>query len=155
MPSTEKISVGTAWVLAAFGLSQVIILAPPRRLLRGATAEDTPAADTDAFFAIVGPRVVRGLNPFQGLYLRVPYGPPVDVIIHDADQPGASIFGPSPFLIMGAGATTISLPPDPQQVDGGAPDTDFALLRTIDCGQPEAATPAARLIDARPKGETP
>lgn len=119
------------------------------------TAPAAPAVGTSEFFTITGVRTIRGIQPFDGLYLRTDTAAETEVTVYAGnDMSGVLFFGKSPFRLRLPGQSEISLPFEPQTLDGGAPGTDYSGLAIIDCGGPTTTT-TVRTIDGRIDGELP
>lgn len=144
-----------AWTRVAFNASQAIVVGPRHIRIRGHIGQEAPPIGTTNFFPIRGLRVIRGIRPFDGLYLRADTASEIEVTVYGAnDMSGVMFFGKTPFRAQGPGQSEISLPFVPQTLDGGAPDTDYTELSVIDCGSPTNPT-TLRAIDGRIQGEAP
>lgn len=156
MESTDHQLVPDGWTQVAFNASAALIVPPLGARIRGQLAGDEapPRAEDRSGFAIRGLRLVRGIVPFQALWLRAE-GTPVTVTVYKGNSmSGVVYFGKSPFRRRASGPTEIEVPYVPQTLDGGAPDTEYTGLAVIDCGGP-LTDPTARTIDGRSAGETP
>jgi len=145
-----------AWTLVAFNASAALIIAPVGARLRGQLAGDgaPPPISNFGGFTIRGMRLVRGIAPFQALWLRAERTPVTVTVYKGNSMSGVVYFGKSPFRRRASGPTEIQVPYVPQTLDGGAPDTDYIGLAVIDCGGP-VTDPTSRTIDGRSAGETP
>lgn len=144
-----------AWTLVAFNVSQAIVVGPSHLRIRGHIGQEPPPLDTASYFPMRGIRVIRGIKPFDGLYLRADTASEIEVTVYGAnDMSGVLFFGKTPFRAQGPGQSEISLPFEPQTLDGGAPDTEFEGLAVIDCGSPTTTT-VVRTIDGRIQGDLP
>lgn len=144
-----------AWTRVAVNASAAVIVPPAGARLTGLVArDDVPPDSTQNGFAIRGLRIIRGMAPFQALWLRAQVTPVTVTVYKGNSMSGVVYFGSSPFRRGAPGPVEIEVPYVPQTLDGGAPDTDYAGLAVIDCGGvvPNAG---ARTIDGRSPGETP
>lgn len=142
-----------AWTRVAFNVSQVIVVGPRGQRLRGHIGQAPPPLASADFFPLSGLRVIRGIKLFDGLYLRADTASEIEVKVYGAnDMSGVLFFGQTPFRAQGPGQSEISLPFEPQTLDGGAPDTDYTELAVIDCGGPTITT-TVRTIDGRLQGD--
>jgi hypothetical protein len=105
-------------------------------------------------FAIRAMRLIRGIAPFEALWLRAVTASVTVTVYQGNSMSGVVYFGKSPFRLRASGPVEIEVPYVPQILDGGAPDTDYAGLAVIDCGG-TAADLNLRSIDGRIQGETP
>ena len=156
MEPTDHHLIPDAWTLVAFNASAALIVPPMGARLWGQLAgyEAPPPISDFGGFAIRGMRLVRGIAPFQALWLRAE-GSPVTVSVYKGNSmSGVVYFGKSPFRPRALGPVEIEVPYVPQTLDGGGPDTDYTGLAVIDCGGP-VTDPASRTIDGRSAGETP
>jgi hypothetical protein len=99
-------------------------------------------------------RLIRGIAPFEALWLRADTAPTTVTVYQGNSMSGVLYFGKSPFRLRAQGPVEIEVPYVPQILDGGAPDTDYAGLAIIDCGGADA-DPNLRTIDGRIQGQTP
>lgn len=144
-----------AWTLVAFNSSQAIIISNPLLRLRAHIGSTPPPLDTSQFFTITGTQAINNIRPFDGLYLRADAAPEIEITVYSGNAlTGVMFFGKSPFRISAPGQTSISTPYEPQILDGGTPETDYAGLAIIDCGDPATNT-TVRTIDGRINGEIP
>ena len=142
-----------AWTMVAFNASAALVVPPLGARVWGQMApEDEPPADGG--FAIRGMRLIRGIAPFEALWLRADTAPAIVTVYQGNSMSGVVYFGKSPFRLRARGPVEIEVPYVPQILDGGAPDTDYAGLAVIDCGA-AAADPNLRTIDGCVQGETP
>ena len=156
MDPTDHHLIPDAWTLVAFNASAAMIIAPIGARLRGQLAGDDAPPPISSFggFAIRGMRLVRGIAPFQALWLRAERVPVTVTVYKGNSMSGVVYFGKSPFRRRALGPVLIEVPYVPQTLDGGAPETDYTGLAVIDSGgvNPD---PAVRTIDGRSAGETP
>lgn len=151
----EHLITDDAWTRVAFNASQAIIMANPLHRLRAHIGPAAPPVGTSEFFTITGIRTIRGIKPFDGLYLRTDTAAETEVTVYAGnDMSGVLFFGKSPFRLRLPGQSEISLPYVPQVLDGGRPTTDYTGLAVIDCGG-VIQDPAVRTIDGRIAGEAP
>lgn len=142
-----------AWSMVAFNASSALVVPPVGVRIWGQMApEDEPPADGG--FSIRGMRLIRGIAPFEALWLRADTAPTTVTVYQGNSMSGVVYFGKSPFRLRALSPVEIEVPYVPQILDGGAPDTDYAGLAVIDCGG-AAADPSLRTIDGRIQGETP
>lgn len=142
-----------AWTTVAFNASAALVVPPGSARIWGQMApEDKPPGEGG--FLIRGMRLIRGIAPFEALWLRADTAPTTVTIYQGNSMSGVVYFGKSPFRLRASGPVEIEVPYVPQILDGGAPDTDFAGLAVIDCGG-AAADANLRTIDGRIQGETP
>ena len=142
-----------AWTLVVFNASAGLVVPPVGAQILGQLApEDEPPDESG--FAIRGMRLIRGIAPFEALWLRADTAPTTVTVYQGNSMSGVVYFGKSPFRLRTPGPVEIKVPYVPQILDGGAPETDYAGLAVIDCGGP-SADPTRRVIDGRIKGETP
>ena len=156
MEPTDHHLIPDAWTLVAFNASAALIVPPIGARLWGQLAGDDapPPVDGRSGFVIWGMRLVRGIAPFQALWLRAE-GSPVTVTVYKGNRmSGVVYFGKSPFRQRAPGPVEITVPYVPQTLDGGSPDTEYAGLAVIDCGG-ASADPNLRTIDGRVQGENP
>ncbi len=142
-----------AWTTVAFNASSALVVTPLGTRIRGQVAPEDEPLDAGGF-AIRGMRLIRGLAPFEALWLRADTAPVAVTVYQGNSMSGVVYFGKSPFRLRAQGPVEIEVPYVPQILDGGAPDTDYAGLAVIDCGG-IAADPSLRAIDGRIQGETP
>ena len=142
-----------AWTMVAFNASSALVVTPVGSRLWGRVAPDYEPPDAGGF-VIRGMRLIRGLAPFEALWLRADTAPATVTVYQGNSMSGVVYFGKSPFRLRAQGPVEIEVPYVPQILDGGAPDTDYAGLALIDCGG-AAADPNLRTIDGRVQGETP
>jgi len=144
------------WTQVSFNVSSAIVVPEGiGQLVRAKVAgEEPPPLDTTTHFLISKIRLVRGIAPFQALWLRADAGPVTVTVYKGNSMTGVVYFGKSPFRMPGPSSTKIDVPFVPQTLDGGAPDTDYEGLAVIDCGGP-IQDPQTRSIDGRSAGETP
>jgi hypothetical protein len=139
--------------MEAFNASSALVVPQVgARIWVQVTPEDEPP-DAGGF-AIRGMRLIRGIAPFEALWLRADTAPATVTVYQGNSMSGVVYFGKSPFRLRARGPVEIEVPYVPQILDGGAPDTDYAGLALIDCGG-AAADPDLRTIDGRIQGETP
>jgi len=145
-----------AWQIVAFNASAALVMLPWGARVRGQLAADDTPPPMDAFggFMIRGMRLVRGIAPFQALWLRSMSAPVTVTVYKGNSMSGVVYFGKSPFRMRGPSSTRIDVPYVAQTLDGGAPDTDYTGLASIDCGG-VAQDSKLRIIDGRSAGETP
>ena len=74
-------------------------------------------------FAIRGLRLIRGIAPFDALWLRADTAPTTVTVYQGNSMSGVVYFGKSPFRLRASGPVKIEVPYVPQILDGGAPDT--------------------------------
>ena len=144
-----------AWTMVAFNASAALVV--PSRGARNwgqLAPEDVPPADGDGGFLIRGMRLIRGIAPFQALWLRADAAPVTVTVYQGNSMSGVVYFGKSPFRQRAPGPVEITVPYVPQTLDGGSPDTEYAGLAVIDCGG-ASADPNLRTIDGRVQGEIP
>jgi hypothetical protein len=142
-----------AWTIVAFNASAALVVTPVGTRIRGQVAPEDEPPDAGGF-AIRGMRLIRGIAPFEALWLRADTAPTTVTVYQGNSMSGVVYFGKSPFRLRGQGPVEIEVPYVPQILDGGAPGTDYAGLAVIDCGG-AAADPSLRTIDGRIQGETP
>ena len=142
-----------AWTLVAFNASTALVVSSLGARIWGQLAPDDAPPD-EGGFAIRGMRLIRGLAPFEALWLRADTAPVTITVYQGNSMSGVVYFGKSPFRLRASGPVEIEVPYVPQILDGGAPDTDYAGLAVIDCGG-ATADPSLRTIDGRIQGETP
>ena len=153
MDGTKYDLTSDAWTMVAFNASTALVVPPVGTRIRGQVApEDEPP--NEGGFAIRGMRLIRGLAPFEALWLRADTAPVTVTVYRGNSMSGVVYFGKSPFRLRAQSPVEIEVPYVPQILDGGAPDTDYAGLAVIDCGG-IAADPNLRTIDGRIQGETP
>ncbi len=142
-----------AWTMVAFNASAALVVPQiGARIWCLVAPEDEPP--DDGGFAIRGIRLIRGLAPFEALWLRADTASATVTVCQGNSMSGVVYFGKSPFRLRASGPVEIKVPYVPQILDGGAPDTDYAGLAVIDCGG-AAANSGLRTIDGRIQGETP
>ena len=156
MDTTDHHLMPDAWTLVAFNASAALIVPPVGARLRGQLAGDEHPPPISGFggFAIRGMRLVRGIAPFQALWLRAEDTPVTVTVYKGNSMTGVVYFGKSPFRQRAPGPVEIDVPYVPQTLDGGGPDTDYTGLAVIDCGGP-VTDHSLRTIDGRSAGETP
>jgi len=142
-----------AWTMVAFNASAALVVVPFRSRILGQVAPEDEPPDAGGF-SIRGMRLIRGIAPFEALWLRVDTAPVTVTVYQGNSMSGVVYFGKSPFRLRASGPVEIEVPYVPQILDGGAPDTDYAGLAVIDCGG-AAADPDLRTIDGRVQGENP
>lgn len=142
-----------AWSMVAFNASAALVVPQVGTRIWGQVAPEDEPPD-EGGFAIRGMRLIRGLAPFEALWLRADSAPATVTVYQGNSMSGVVYFGKSPFRLRGQGPAEIEVPYVPQILDGGAPDTDFAGLAVIDCGGADT-DPSLRTIDGRIQGETP
>jgi hypothetical protein len=142
-----------AWTMVAFNASAALVVPPVRARIWGQLAPEGETPD-EGGFAIWGMRLIRGIAPFEALWLRADTAPTTVTVYQGNSMSGVVYFGKSPFRLRARGPVEIEVPYVPQILDGGAPDTDYAGLAVIDCGG-AAADPNFRTIDGRVQGEAP
>ena len=142
-----------AWSMVAFNASTALVVPPAGARIWGQVAPEDEPPDAGGF-AIRGMRLIRGIAPFEALWLRAVTAPVTVTVYQGNSMSGVVYFGKSPFRLRALGPVEIEVPYVPQILDGGAPDTDFAGLAVIDCGG-VVADPSLRTIDGRIQGETP
>ena len=142
-----------AWTMVAFNASAALVVVPfASRILGQVAPEDEPP--DEGGFAIRGMRLIRGIAPFEALWLCADSAPTTVTVYQGNRMSGVVYFGKSPFRLHAPGPVEIEVPYVPQILDGGAPDTEYTGLTVIDCGG--AATDAnLRTIDGSVQGETP
>ena len=141
------------WTQVAFNVSAALVVTPLGARVWGQMAPEDEPPDAGGF-AILGMRLIRGIAPFEALWLRADTAPTTVTVYQGNSMSGVVYFGKSPFRLRAPGPVEIEVPYVPQILDGGAPVTDYAGLAVIDCGG-AAADPNFRTIDGRIKGETP
>lgn len=141
-----------AWTMVAFNASSALVVPIGARIWGQLAPEGEPPFLGG--FAIRGMRLIRGIAPFEALWLRADTAPATVTVYQGNSMSGVVYFGKSPFRQRAQGPVEIEVPYVPQILDGGAPDTDYAGLAVIDCGG-AAADPNFRNIDGRIQGETP
>lgn len=142
-----------AWTMVAFNASTALVVPPAGARIWGQVSPEDAPPD-DGGFAIRGMRLIRGIAPFEALWLRADTAPTTVTVYQGNSMSGVVYFGKSPFRLRTPGPVEIKVPYVPQILDGGAPETDYAGLAVIDCGG-AAANPGLRTIDGRIQGETP
>lgn len=142
-----------AWTVVAFNASAALVVPPIGARIWGQVAPEEKPPD-EGGFPIRGMRLIRGLGPFDALWLRAEGAPATVTVYQGNSMSGVVYFGKSPFRLRSSGPVEIEVPYVPQILDGGAPDTDYAGLAVIDCGG-ATADPSLRTIDGRIQGETP
>ena len=141
------------WSMVAFSASAALVVPQVGVRIWGQLAPDDKPPDAGGF-AIRGMRFIRGILPFEALWLRADTAPVTVTVYQGNSMSGVVFFGKSPFRLRAQGPVEIEVPYVPQILDGGAPDTDYAGLAVIDCGA-AATDPSLRTIDGRIQGETP
>jgi hypothetical protein len=142
-----------AWTKVAFNASAALIVPPAGVRFLGQLAPEDEAPDAGGF-VIRGMRLIRGIAPFEALWLRADTARVTVTVYQGTSMSGVVYFGNSPFRLRAPGPVAVEVPYVPQVLDGGAPGTDYAGLAVIDCGG-AAADPGLRTIDGRIQGETP
>ena len=143
-----------AWTMVAFNASAALVVPPVGARIWGQVApEDETPAVLGGGFPIRAMRIIRGIAPFEALWLRADTASATVTVYQGNNMSGVVYFGKSPFRLRAQGPVEIDVPYVPQILDGGAPDTDYAGLAVIDCGG-AAADPSIRTIDGRIQGET-
>ena len=142
-----------AWTMVAFNASAALVVPQVGTRIWGQVAPEDEPPDAGGF-VIRGMRLIRGIAPFEALWLRADTAPTTVTVYQGNSMSGVVYFGKSPFRQRTQGPVEIEVPYVPQILDGGAPDTDYAGLAVIDCGG-AAADPNLRTIDGRVQGETP
>jgi len=152
---TDHHLIPDAWTLVAFNASAALIVPPMGARLRGQLAgyEAPPPISDFGGFAIRGMRLVRGIAPFQALWLRAERVAVTVTVYKGNSMSGVVYFGKSPFRRRALGPVLIEVPYVPQTLDGGGPHTDYTGLAVIDCGGP-VTDQTLRTIDGRSAGET-
>jgi hypothetical protein len=135
-----------AWTMVAFNASSALLVPPFGSRIFGQVAPEDETPDAGGF-AIRGMRLIRGLAPFEALWLRADTALVTVTVYQGNSMSSVVYFGKSPFRLRAPGPVEIEVPYVPQVLDGGAPDTDFAGLAVIDCGGATTA-PTIRTIDA-------
>lgn len=156
MDGEEFLLTADAWTMVAFNASSAVVVPEGGLSVRGHVGgEDAPPIDASHYFLIRRLRIVRGIAPFEALWLRADRPGQVPVTVYKGNSmSGVVYFGKTPFRLQGPGQTEISLPFQPQTLDGGAPATDYTGLAKIDCGGPTTTT-IVRTIDGRVEGDLP
>lgn len=153
MDGTKYDLTPNAWIMVAFNASAALVMPTVRARIWGQMSpEDKPPSEGG--FLIRGMRLIRGIAPFEALWLRADTAPATVTVYQGNSMSGVVYFGKSPFRLRAQGPVEIEVPYVPQILDGGAPDTDYAGLAVIDCGGAAADT-SLRTIDGRIQGETP
>lgn len=142
-----------AWTMVAFNASAALVVPPAGARIWGQVAPEGEPPDAGGF-GIRGMRLIRGIAPFEALWLRADTASATATVYQGNSMSGVVYFGKSPFRLRALGPVEIEVPYVPQILDGGAPGTDYAGLAVIDCGD-VAADPDLRTIDGRVQGETP
>lgn len=142
-----------AWTMVAFNASAALVVPQVGTRIWGQVAPEDEPPD-EGGFAIRGMRLIRGIAPFEALWLRANTAPATVTVYQGNSMSGVVYFGKSLFRLRAQGPVQIEVPYVPQILDGGAPGTDYAGLAVIDCGG-VAADPSLRTIDGRIQGETP
>lgn len=142
-----------AWTMVSFNASAALVVPPAGARIRGQMASENEPPDAGGF-AIRAMRLIRGIAPFEALWLRAVTASVTVTVYQGNSMSGVVYFGKSPFRLRASGPVEIEVPYVPQILDGGAPDTDYAGLAVIDCGG-TAADLNLRSIDGRIQGETP
>lgn len=146
----------TAWTMVAFNASSAVLVVEGGFTIRAHVGgEEAPPIDATHHFPVRGLGIVRGIALFAALWLRADRPGQVPVTVYKGNSmSGIVFFGTSPFRLQGPGLTEISLPFEPQTLDGGTPATDHTGLAVIDCGSPTTTT-VVRTIDGRLEGDLP
>lgn len=153
MDGTKHDLTPDAWAMVAFNASAALVVVPlGSRIWGQMETEDEPP--NEGGFTIRGMRLIRGIAPFEALWLRADTTPATVTVYQGNSMSGVVYFGKSPFRLRTPGPVEIEVPYVPQILDGGAPEFDYAGLAVIDCGG-AAADPNLRTIDGRVQGETP
>ena len=142
-----------AWAMVAFNASAALVVPPLGARIWGQMSPEDEPPDNGGF-AIRGMRLIRGIAPFEALWLRADTAPTTVTVYQGNSMSGVVYFGKSLFRLRTPGHVEIEVPYIPQILDGGAPDTDYAGLAVIDCGG-ATPDPSLRTIDGRIQGETP
>lgn len=153
MDRTEYALSPDAWTMVAFNASAALVVTSISARIWGQVVPENEPPDAGGF-AIRGMRLIRGIAPFEALWLRADTASATVTVYQGNSMSGVVYFGKSPFRLRGQGPVEIEVPYVPQILDGGAPDTDYDGLALIDCGG-AAADPNLRTIDGRVQGETP
>ncbi len=153
MDGTKHDLTPDAWTMVSFNASAALVVPPIGVRIWGRLAQEAEPPDAGGF-AIRGMRLIRGLAPFEALWLRADTAPATVTVYQGNSMSGVVYFGKSPFRLRAQGPVEIEVPYVPQILDGGSPDTDYAGLAVIDCGG-AVADPNLRTIDGRIQGETP
>lgn len=156
MDGEEFLLTADAWTMVAFNASSAVIVPEGGLTIRGHVGgEDAPPVDVSHYFLIRRLRIVRGIAPFEALWLRADRPGQVPVTVYRGNRiSGVVFFGKSPFRLKGPAVVEIEVPYVPQVLDGGRPTTDYTGLAVIDCGG-VIQDPAVRTIDGRIAGEAP
>lgn len=156
MDGEEFLLTADAWTMVAFNASSAVVVPDGGLSIRGRVGgEDAPPVGATDYFLIRRLRIVRGIAPFEALWLRADRPGQVSVTVYKGNSmSGVVYFGKTPFRLQGPGQSEISLPFEPQTLDGGAPDTNYTGLAVIDCGSPTTTT-VVRTIDGRIQGDLP
>lgn len=156
MDGEEFLLTADAWTMVAFNASSAVVVPEGGLSVRGHVGgEDAPPIDASHYFLIRRLRIVRGIAPFEALWLRADRPGQVPVTVYKGNSmSGVVYFGKSPFRLRNPGPTTIAVPYVPQTLDGGSPDTDYTGLPVLDCGG-VTQDPTVRTIDGRVQGEAP
>ncbi|NHM19626.1 hypothetical protein [Tritonibacter mobilis] len=142
-----------AWTMVSFNASAALVVPPLGARVWGQVAPgDEPP--NEGGLAIRGMRLIRGIAPFEALWLRADCASVTVTIYQGNSMSGVVYFGKSPFRLRAQGPVEVEVPYVPQILDGGAPYTEYTGLAVIDCGG-AAADPNPRTIDGRIQGETP
>lgn len=142
-----------AWTTVAFNASAALVVPPVGARVWGQVAPEDEPPDNGGF-AIRGMRLIRGLAPFEALWLRAETAPATVTVYQGNSMSGVVYFGKSPFRLRAQGPVKIEVPYVPQILDGGAPDTEYTGLAVIDCGG-ATPDPSLRTLDGCVQGETP
>lgn len=153
MEGTKNDLTPDAWTMVVFNASAALVVPPVGAGILGQVAPEDETPD-EGGFSIRGMRLIRGIAPFEALWLRADCASVTVTVYQGNSMSGVVYFGKSPFRLRAQGPIEIEVPYVPQILDGGAPDTDYAGLVVIDCGA-AAADPNLRTIDGRVQGETP
>lgn len=141
-----------AWTRVAFNASQAIVFAPPGTRLRGHIGPEAPGAGEGPTFHVPSFKIVRGIGPLDGLYLRAVDGETNVLVAAGNVIDGVEFHGETPFRIDLPANFELSLAFDPQVIDGGRADTDYTGLPVFDGGG-AIQTGTAWTIDGRIDGE--
>ena len=142
-----------AWTMVAFNAAAALVVLPNGARIWGQVAPEDEPPDEGGFL-IRGIRLIKGIAPFQALWLRADTAPTTVTVYQGNSMSGIVYFGKSPFRLRAQGPVEIEVPYVPQILDGGAPDTEYTGLAVIDCGG-TTPVPSLRTIDGRVQGETP
>lgn len=156
MDAEEFLLTSDEWTQVVFNASSAIVIVPLGISIRAHVGgEEAPPPEITNYFPVRSLRIIRGIAPFQALWLRADTATPVTVTVYKGNSmTGVVYFGKSPFRLRSRAPVEIEVPYVPQVLDGGAPDTDYTGLAVIDCGG-VIQDPAVRTIDGRIAGEAP